>query len=89
MWRGVLRDGTVVAIKCLRLHLLLEGDIESMKVCILFLYRLHSNLKSRLSVQACSARNLPLVKSIARKRSKTRWHNYVSRTNRDGVCMDG
>lgn len=32
VWQGELKDGTVIAIKCVRLHYLLTGDRKGMKV---------------------------------------------------------
>lgn len=34
IWRGILRDGTEVAIKCLRFHSIAEDDTKGRKVCI-------------------------------------------------------
>jgi hypothetical protein len=32
VWRARMKDGTLVAVKCLRLHVILEGDKKGMKV---------------------------------------------------------
>lgn len=34
VWRGLLKDGTVIAVKCLRIYTIHQGDVKAMKVCI-------------------------------------------------------
>lgn len=33
VWQAWMKDGTLVAVKCLRLSIILEGDKKGMKVC--------------------------------------------------------
>lgn len=47
MWQGRLKNGILVAIKCLRLHTILVGDKKGMKV--------------RISTDCCDERRLSPV----------------------------
>lgn len=54
IWRGMMKDGVLVAIKCLRLHIILEGDAKGMKRAMRELYHWskarHENVQQLIGI---------------------------------------
>lgn len=55
IWQGLTKDGRLMAVKCLRLHLMVGGDKQGMKARIPPLCRQPSDSKHSLIPPACDA----------------------------------
>lgn len=84
-----LGDGTPVALKTLRLQILLKDDDKAVKVCVKlpFLRASVPQLTNSYAI-ACSARGIRLVKTASPKRSKAARHYHISRWTWHGFAVD-